>query len=519
MTPCLKALFEAALAREPSQRASFLAQNCLDDSLRRQVEKLLVNDQEAGSFLSDPVLNPRIPAPQQTSEARTADESPGFKAGSGQLLATATSLEEDPMAGRQLGVYKLVRRVGQGGMAAVYLAVRADGEFRQQVAIKLIRSGLDSGEVLRRFRNERQTLAGLDHPNIVKLLDGGSTPEGLPYLVMDYVEGSPIDEYRDRHKLGVEERLGLFGQVCEAVEHAHQKRVIHRDLKPSNILVTADGVPKLLDFGIAKVLNPQGSEQGLLTHTGTRCMTPAYASPEQVRGKSVTPASDIYSLGVVLYELLSGHRPYRLKEHTPAEVERAICEQEPEPPSTAVSRVGRETLGSADLGFKSAAFSLFSGDEPQSLKSKTPRYDGVTKTPELVSETREGQPEKLRRRLRGDLDNIVLKALQKEPERRYGSVEEFAQDIDRHLWHLPVKARRSTLAYRASKFVQRHKTEAGAALAAIIVLVTAAVFTFNIFGLRDRVLGGASSTKIRSLAVLSLVNLSGDPARTTFPTA
>jgi feruloyl esterase len=376
------------------------------------------------------------------------------------------------MVDRHLGAYKLVRRIGQGGMAAVFLAVRADDEYSKQVAVKLVQPGLDSRDLLNRFRNERQTLAGLDHPNIVKLLDGGSTSEGLPFLVMDYVEGSPIDEYCDQHKLSVDERLHLFGKVCEAVRYAHQKLVVHRDLKPSNILVVADGTPKLLDFGIAKVLNPESSGQRLLvTQTGTRCMTPAYASPEQMRGKSVTTATDIYSLGVVLYELLTGHRPYRLTQHTPAEMERAICEQEPEPPSTVISRVENETSS-----------------------------DGIPiiKTPELVSQTREGQPDKLRRRLRGDLDNIVLKALQKEPQRRYESVDEFSEDIGRHLQHLPVKARPSTLAYRASKFVQRHRIEASAVAVVLVVLAAAALFALNVLGLRDRILGNATSMQIQS---------------------
>jgi serine/threonine protein kinase len=374
-------------------------------------------------------------------------------------------------------------------MAGVYLAVRADGEFRRQVAIKLVRPSADSQEVLKRFRQERQTLAGLDHPNIVKLLDGGSTPERVPYLVMDYVEGSPIDEYCDSHKSSVEERLRLFSKACEAVQYAHQKQVIHRDLKPSNILVTAEGVPKLLDFGIAKVLTPDFSEQAPATETVARCMTPAYASPEQVRGRPVTPATDIYSLGVVLYELLTGHRPYRLKEDTPAELERAICEQAPEPPSVAVGRA----------------------------ESKSSDGARVVKAPEPTSRTRGGQPEKLRRRLRGDLDNIVLKALRKEPERRYGSVQEFVRDIDRHLNRLPVTARPSSFAYRGSRFVQRHKTEVITSVLGMLLFAAAAtILTLNAVKVRERHPGGAPTPRIQSLAVLPLANLSGDPAQEYF---
>jgi serine/threonine protein kinase len=481
-----KELFEAALELDSSKRASFLAENCREENLRQQVEKLLINYQEAGSFLDDPVLNPGILAPNNPGEIQT-EEASRLHPQSGELLAATTSAEEeDPMVGRQLGAYKLVRRVGQGGMAAVFLASRADDEYRKQVAVKLVQPGLDSRDLLNRFRNERQTLAGLDHPNIVKLLDGGSTPEGLPFLVMDYVEGSPIDEYCDRHKLSVDERLHLFGKVCEAVQYAHQKLVVHRDLKPSNILVVADGTPKLLDFGIAKVLNPEPSQNLVVTQTGTRCMTPAYASPEQMRGKSVTPATDIYSLGVVLYELLTGHRPYRLTQHTPAEIERAICDQEPETPSTVISRVETDTSSDGST---------------------------ITRTPESVSQTREGQPDKLRRRLRGDLDNIVLKALQKEPRRRYDSVTEFSQDVERHLQHLPVKARPSTLAYSASKFVQRHQIEVSAAVIVLLVLVGAALLAFNTLGFRDRVLGGAGSTRIQSTNGARSVNPKGGLAQ------
>src|SRR5215469_8985074 len=423
----VRELFETVLALEPTQRAAFLAQNCANDRIRQQVERLLRKYKETGGRLQDDSTLSLL------AEARTAEV-------------------EDPMVGRRLGAYKLVKRIGQGGMAAVYLAMRADDEYQKEVAIKLVQPGLDRRELLNRFRNERQTLAGLDHPNIVKLLDGGSAPEGLPFLVMDYVEGRPIDDYCDGLNLTIDERLHLFSKICEAVHHAHQKGIVHRDLKPSNILVIADGTPKLLDFGISKVLAPTAGTP-LVTHTGTQCMTPAYASPEQVRGKAVTPATDIYSLGVVLYELLTGHRPYKLKKHTPAEMERAICEQQPETPSTAVSRVESETSSDGTA---------------------------VTKTAELVSQTREGHPEKLRRRLRGDLDNILLKALCKEPGRRYGSVQEFARDIDRHLKHLPVAARPSSFAYRATRFAQRHKNEVVTGVVGLFVIAAAAViFTLN----------------------------------------
>jgi eukaryotic-like serine/threonine-protein kinase len=389
----IKDLFGEALELDAAGRAALLDQACEgDQSLRREVESLLAASESAADQ-AEPA-----PAP-------------------------------DRMIGRRLGAYEILKLIGSGGMAAVYLAIRADDQYRKRVAIKIIHPGLEKEAVCRRFRNERQTLATLDHPNIVKLLDGGSTEEGLPYLVMDYVEGRPIDDYCDRHKLSIEGRLRLFLTICGAVEHAHHNLIIHRDLKPGNILVTAEGIPKLLDFGIAKLLNPAYSaENMLLTQTGMHHMTPAYASPEQVRGDTITGASDIYSLGVVLYELLTGHRPYRLKYHTPMEMERVVCETEPEKPSTAVSRV--ETI---------------------------PGSDGPTTTitPEQVSRTREGDPEKLCRRLRGDLDNIVLTALQKEPQRRYPSVAEFSRDIQRHLDQLPVKARPATLVYRTSKFIRR----------------------------------------------------------------
>ena len=413
----IKELFGEALELDAAERKAFLDSACEgDSSLRREVDSLLA-----------------------ASEPATQPDGQG------------TAGEPDRMLGRRLGAYEILNLIGSGGMAAVYLAVRADDQYRKRVAIKLIHPGLQKESVCRRFRNERQTLAALDHPNIVKLLDGGTTEEGVPYLVMDYVEGQPIDEYCDRHKLTVEQRLQLFRIVCGAVEHAHQNLVIHRDLKPSNILVTAGGVPKLLDFGIAKLLNPEYSPQStLLTQTGMHHMTPAYASPEQVKGEAITYASDIYSLGVMLYELLTGHRPYRFKSYTPAEVERVICETEAERPSTAVTRV------ESDQGPSGSSAHLI--------------------TPESVSRARGVEPKKLRRRLRGDLDNILLKALHKEPKRRYGSVQEFSEDIGRHLEHLPVTARRSTLAYRAQKLIRRRKTEV---VASVLVLALATGLAHN----------------------------------------
>jgi serine/threonine protein kinase len=255
-------------------------------------------------------------------------------------------------------------------MGAVYLAARADDQFKKRVAVKLLRRGLDSEDILRRFRHERQILASLDHPNIARLLDGGMTDDGLPYFVMEYIEGTPLDRYCDERRLSTTERLKLFRQVCAAVYHAHQNLIVHRDLKPSNILVTKDGEPKLLDFGIAKLLNPELTAHTMApTATGIRLMTPNYASPEQIRGKNITTASDIYSLGVLLYHLLTGHHPYRLSSVLPQEIERVVCETEPEKPSTAISRVEEITTNEGT----------------------------ITITPDSVSRTRDGPPEALRR--------------------------------------------------------------------------------------------------------------------------
>ena len=322
-------------------------------------------------------------------------------------------IQENSMIGKRVGVYELKREIGRGGMGAVYLAERADGEFRQTVAIKLIKRGMDTDLILKRFRRERQIIAALDHPNIVYFLAGGSTSDGLPYFVMEYIEGKPLYRFCDENKLSITERLEIFRQICDAVEAAHRIKVIHRDLKPSNILVKSDGTPKLLDFGIAKVLDPDLVVTEIdPTATAMRVMTPEYASPEQVRGEEVTPASDIYSLGIILYELLTGHRPYRLKRQVPHEVARVICEEIPSHPS--VNLIEADNL------------------VPVTDKEKT--------TLEYIFNARNTSLNELQSILSGNLDKIILKALRKDPAERYQTAAHLAADITRFLDNRPVKA-------------------------------------------------------------------------------
>ncbi len=411
-------LMQAALERTPKDRRTFLDQACgNDDTLRREVESLISFESRASAFLEHPAF-------QASSEASA--EAAGY-----------------PEAETQIGPYRLIREIGRGGMGAVYLALRSDDQYQKRVAIKVIKRGMDTDFIVRRFRQERQILAALDHPNIARLHDGGATPEGLPYFVMEYVDGKAIDAYCDTRSLSVKDRLELFRAVCSAAQYAHQNLVVHRDIKPGNILVNEQGVPKLLDFGLAKLLNPELYPQTIdPTATALRLMTPRYASPEQARGGPITTATDVYSLGIVLYELLTGHRPYNFTSESPPEVFRVICEQEPVKPSSAVSRAARKITAEA--------------------------YAETAITSESTSKNREGHPDKLRRRLAGDLDNIVMKAISKEAHRRYQSVEQFSEDIRRHLVGLPVIARKDTISYRTAKFIKRHKI--GVLAAALIVL-------------------------------------------------
>ena len=422
-------LLHAALKLEGPARAEFLAASCVgDDGLRGEVESLLAQESRAGNFIEDPALV--LGAKQLARDAAALSEAD----------ASVPSL-----TGRVISHYRILDKLAEGGMGAVYRAVRADDEYQKQVAIKLVRPDFNTSFLLERFKNERQILAGLEHPHIARLLDGGTTEDGLPFFVMELVDGQPIDQYCDSRKLPTVERLKLFRDICSAVQYAHQHLVIHRDLKPGNFLVTAAGVPKLLDFGVAKILKSDPFPQTDPTVTLQRMMTPEYASPEQLRGESISTATDVYSLGVVLYYLLTGHLPYRLPSRSPYEIAHAICDLDPEPPSQAVRRTG-ETTGAG--GVRTAV------------------------TPEQVSELREGPPEKLQRRLSGDLDHILLKALRKEPDRRYVSVEQFSEDIRRHLDGLPVIARQGTVAYRGAKFMKRHK--AGVLAVALVFLALVA---------------------------------------------
>ena len=354
-------IVESVLERDPSERAQFFEKACYDDvELRKEVESLLEFEEKATDFI----------------------EKPAYEIAAETIVEPGGELK----AGEKLGEYKILSLIGEGGMGEVYLA--EDTKLGRKVAIKLLKFGLGTIDIIRRFQQEERILAGLSHSNVAQLFGGAVTPAGLPYFVMEYVDGARLDDYCRDRQLAISQRLTLFRKICAAVSYAHQNLVIHRDIKPANIRVTSDGEPKLLDFGIAKLLDSEAPMVGAATVTFAAVMTPEYASPEQVRGENITTASDVYSLGVVLYELLTGQRPYRIKTRNPNEIARAITEQEPAPPSVAVAR-------------SASSNPQFAIRNPKSL--------------------------------RGDLDNIILKALRKEPSRRYGSVAQFSDDIRRYL--------------------------------------------------------------------------------------
>jgi len=420
----IRQVFDGALERPAKDRAAYLGVLCArDEDLRHEVESLLRSHEQSDEFLETPAA--------QLS----------------QIISQQEDLSDYPH-GYRIGPYEFDRRIGRGGMGAVWLATRFDKEYKKQVAIKMVKRGMNSQEILRRFRTERQVLANLDHPNIARLIDGGSTPDGLPYLVMEYVEGTPIDQYCDHWKCTISERLQLFRDVCSAVHYAHQNLVVHRDIKTGNILVTPDGVPKLLDFGIAKLLGPEGSTLDLAqTRPEMRPMTLDYASPEQVRGEAITTATDVYSLGVLLYRLLTGKMPYGPNLRSQVAMQNAICEKEPIRPSA------------------------------QILSDESTTVPDATQKLEAVSETRDKARKRLRKKLSGDLDNIILMALRKEPHRRYLSVGQFSEDIRRYLEGHPVVARLDTPGYRIAKFVRRHPESIGAAVLVGTSLLTVAAIS------------------------------------------
>ena len=422
----VEALFHEVLDRPAAERDAFLRAACAgDEALYNEVRVLLDADDAPHSLLDGRAIDVVEPA-------------------------SVVALPE----GTRVGPYRVLRSIGTGGMGVVYLAERADGQFEQRVALKLIKRGMDSETILARFHAERRILARLQHPNIASLLDGGMTDDGLPFFTLEYVDGRPITEYCDEHRLPIEDRLDLFQAVCAAVQYAHGNLVVHRDLKPSNILVTHDGHVKLLDFGIARVL---GEDEEGLTRSGQRVMTPAYASPEQVRGEPVTTATDVYSLGVVLYELLCGRHPHRDTTSTPAELERAIADTPAERPSRFLARI--DTVGTAP----------------------------AARSVEEVARARRLAPARLHRRLQGDLDNICLVALRKEPARRYASASQLLEDIRLHLSGRPVSARPDTVRYRYGKFVRRNRAGVAAATALVVVVAALTVlYTTRLARERDR---------------------------------
>ena len=401
----LQELLADAAELPPDQRAPYLDSRAPPADVRARVEELLKSYDAAGDFLDSPALEV-LGVPKLDVEALVT-----------QVLSSGWDASYRDIGGR-VGPYRLEQLIAEGGMGTVYLGSRVDDEYHKLVAIKLVAQGLDGDDALHRFRNERQILASLEHPNIARLYDGGTTKDGRPYLVMEYVEGERIDDYCEG--LNIAECLELFREVCGAVSYAHRNLLVHRDLKPSNILVTDEGVPKLLDFGIAKSLSPDA--QTTATRPGQRPMTPAYASPEQIRGeKAITTASDVYTLGVLLYEFLTGSPPYQLDDDSDITIQSAILHQEPTKPSTMVTAT-------------------------------------------------EG-PSTLYNQLRGDLDTILLKTLRKEPERRYESVQAFSDDVGRYLDHLPVEARGDALSYRVRKFVCRHRAGLVVVAAFVVVVV------------------------------------------------
>ena len=456
------ALFDEALDLPPEEQEAFLDEHCDGrPALRKELESLLAAEADAPSFLDDQAMDFAAPA---------------YEPEEGQ------SITDDPLAApsHHVGPYRLEEEIGRGGMSRVFRAERTDGGFEQTVAVKLLRIGLDTEPARRRFRLEQQVLATLQHPNIADLLDGGLTSDDVPYLVMEYVEGQPITSYCDNNELTIPERIALLCDVGRALQHAHRNLVVHRDLKPSNVQVTPDGTVKLLDFGIAKLLDESDAAITLPdTRTGVRPMTPAFAAPEQIRGDAVSTATDVYQMGVLAYEMLTGHRPFDASERR--DVERAILDTQPASPSTVVS----QTRAGAD-----------------SEETECPT------TPEAISKARGTTPRRLRHLLEGDLNTIVQTAMRKEADRRYASVEAMVTDVERYLDEKPIEARSASIGYRARKFTQRHRLGVGIALAFAGLVLT---FGLLLYQQRERAQQEAQKAEIVSSYLVDLFS-AGTPS-------
>ncbi|QYO66125.1 protein kinase domain-containing protein [Leptolyngbya sp. 7M] len=423
----LESIFDKAIEMPVGERKAFLDSECGDDDeIKEKVEELLRAEASVENFIESPVWTDSGVISTRTRRDLSRSVDNGFE-----------NLERDLLIGTKIGRFELKQELGRGGMGAVYLAERVDGEFRQRVAIKLIKRGMDSDFVIRRFRHERQILASFEHPYIARLIDGGTREDGTPYFIMEFIEGETLYNFADKVCLGIEERLQLFARICSAIEYAHQRKIVHRDIKPSNILVNKDGDPKLLDFGIAKVLDPNLVHESVNpTASMLRLMTPDYASPEQVKGESVTQASDIYSLGILLYELISGHRPYDLSGKALHEITYAICEEEPLPPSRAIGLAAHLQARYAGIGNSFASV----------------RSSDAASLVEAIS---------------GNLDNIVMKAIAKNPGQRYGSVGALLDDVAKHLAGRPVSADRFDLRTTRSRLFSARDDGDGRSLAVL----------------------------------------------------
>jgi eukaryotic-like serine/threonine-protein kinase len=441
-------IFETVVELPEQERMAYLDQSCKgDNDLREELIAMLEADASSNNLLDQPIRE------------------------------SIDSFSTNNRSGERFGSYRIIKEIGSGGMGAVYLAERADGQFEQQVALKLIKPGLHSGDIINRFEHERQILAQLQHPNIAQLLDGGMSEEGMPFFSMEYVSGLPIDAYCDKHKLSIDDRIRLFMTVCQAVQFAHNNLIIHRDLKPGNIFITDDGTVKLLDFGIAKVFDKE-QDTPSLTHTGTYAMTPEYAAPEQIQSRRVTTTTDVYALGLILYELLTGTRPYEFTSSSLLDIEKVITAQEPMRPSSVIKR------------------GISQSDTAQENNFNT------------ISQLRRISPERLKRKLNGDLDNICLMALKKEQDRRYSSAELLRQDLERYLKGLPVRARKESVNYRLQKFVSRHRLGVIAASITLLLLISVVTYyTLQLSSQRDRAVAEAQKAQVVTDFLVDLFNV------------